>query len=185
MMRRRIRGEIASQMFIYILGIIVVALLLLLGFKAVGVIENNKCTVQKTQFETDLAGSIDKDKDYGVDRVEQFTLPCGAQEACFVSIASATNHKIQGLSPSSNPLDESKYEYQIGTINRLYSAIKTSIESGDETNVFIKTADGYQGLERFSVSAPIDLPIDDPIRCFSGDPLKIRFQGKGQTVQVT
>lgn len=58
-----------------------------------------------------------------------------------------------------------------------------SVQSGDDTNIFVKTDNGYDPLELFSKAAPIELPADEPIRCISGDPFKIRFNGKGQAVE--
>jgi hypothetical protein len=162
----------AAQMFIYLLGIIVAGLILLLGFKAVQKLEENKCTVQETQFSTALASAMDKDKGWGISRTETFTLPCNAEAVCFVSRQSTNNNELYADSAVLTT-----YELQYGTIVE-------SVHSGDDVNVFLKTSDGFERLERFEVAAPIDLPMDEPIRCFSGAPLKIKFQGKGQTVEV-
>jgi len=162
------KGQLVSHLFIYVLGIITVGLVLMLGFQAITKLNDNKCTVQKTQFTTALSEAIDKDKGWGISRTEEFNLPCGGEAVCFVSRQSSDTNQIvtDGIFDLTN-----------------YQVIKDSIESGDDVNVFLKTTDGFERLERFEVAAPISLPQSCPIRCFSGEPVKIRFAGLGQLVE--
>lgn len=167
------RGQLAAQVFIYILGIIVVGAILLIGMRALTVLNTNRCEAQETQFATALASAIQKNKKYGVSATERFTLPCDAQQVCFVSRSVVdqypnnvnTEADLSLLLP--NPL------------------IVSNIVGGDNTNVYLLLSDGtFQGVERFSVPAPIDLPETSPYRCIGSDPLTIRFKGAGQLVEV-
>lgn len=185
--RAQRRGELASQLFVYILGIIVIGLVLLLGYRAVGHTWDKKCEVQEVQFQTALSSAIEKDKTGGVSRIETFEPPCGAVAVCFVdrdvtdSMPDA-NGNLPSPSPFDAPIDVNDPSV---TFRTAYPIITGSVEGGDDTNVFIRTDDGYEPLELFSKAAPIDLP-GGPVRCIdvpSGDPLHIRMKGLSRAVE--
>lgn len=169
------RGQLAAQVFVYILGIIVVGAILLVGIRSLGVLNDNKCEAQETQFATELASSIEKNKKYGVSQEEQFTLPCDAQEICFIS------RDVTDQYPTTDESLNSAMRSRL----RIPLIADSIVTSNIPTNVFLQRNDGtYEAVDRFSAAAPIILPTDDPIRCFSGDPLRIRFRGQGQLVEV-
>lgn len=174
------RAQLAGQIFLYILGIITVGLLLMLGLRAVQHLEQSKCGVESTRFATDLAAAIEKDKAWGVSRVEEFTLPCNskgedATEVCFISRVTANQGHVDP--PVLNGMLDPNYLTP-------YGVIVDSVEAGVHTNVFLKFPSGFAPVTRFEISAPIDLPADRPITCVAGQPARIRFKGKGQGVEV-
>ena len=170
------RAQLASQLFVYILGIITVGLLLLLGFRAIDNLQKNQCAVQETKFVSALATAIERNKDWGVNRVETFSLPCDATAVCFV-----TRDLVDAV-PGVNGLPDDRVTTAFDRITQ--PTIHNSLGTGDDTNVFLQVDNGYKPVERFSKAAPIELKWDEPIRCFSGEPLQIRFKGLGQTVEV-
>ena len=175
------RGQIVGQIFIYILATIVVGMVLLLGVNALRHLEAGKCTVQSTQFATDLSASIEKNKGWGISRYERFSLPCNSQAVCFVSRVSTERHSFSQDTADTAP----EIAAAVAEARVKYPLITSSIESGDNTNVFIKTDKGYERLERFEVAAPISLPESVPVRCIAGDgTVEILFNGLGQTVEV-
>jgi hypothetical protein len=173
----RKRGEIASHVFVYILGILTVGLLMLVGIKAVDSLQNNQCDVRETQFVTQLASAIEKNKGWGVSRVAEFQLPCEVEEVCFVD-------RVYVDAVNSNPTPRTVVTEE--QILAGYGAIVASVESGVKVNVFMRMADGtFNPVPRFEVAAPIAAVPSQPITCIGGEPVRIRFNGQGTGVQVT
>jgi hypothetical protein len=172
------RGQLAGQVFIYILGMIVVGAIMLIGLRAVTYFGDSKCAAQETKFATELASAFESNKKYGVSRVVQFNLPCDAEAVCFVS-----RHVVDAY-PNAGLVDEAELLEKVPV-----PIIASNIIVGDNTNVYLRLKDNtYKGLERFSASAPITLRDEPgqtkPFICISGDPARIRFLGQGQLVEV-
>jgi hypothetical protein len=167
-----VKGQIASQLFMYILGIIVVGLLLLVGFKAVQTLEHNQCKVRETQFVTQLASAMEKNKGWGLSRIQDFELPCDTDAVCFVSREAAD---LAGTAAVAQMLANQANDYPL---------IVASIQNGEKTNVFLKKSDGYIQVPRFAVPAPIIKQGSQHINCITGSPLQIQFEGLGDGVQV-
>ncbi len=166
------RGQIASQIFTYILGIVVVGLLLLIGLRAVDTIGDRSCDVQATKFATALATTIEKNKAWGINKVAEFVLPCGATRVCVVDRSVIDAVKAPGESAALDAM-----EPQFGGIVR-------SVQSDVAVNVFTETDGLFEPVSRFEDPAPITLPDDEPIRCFNGEPTRIRFRGQGRAVEL-
>jgi hypothetical protein len=174
MKKRKKTGEIASQLFIYILGIIVVGVTLILGYTSVQKVLEQQCEAERVSFASNLASEIEKNKGKGVDRIEQFNLPCKAEAVCFVDRAT-----VDAISAPGSPRFDSDMRDK-------YPVIISAIEEDENTNVFLRVEGTYESIERFVNSpAPIALPSSEPIRCIEGTPVTLRFQGEGRTVEVS
>lgn len=183
-------GQLAGQILMYLLGIITVGLILLLGMKAINQLQDKQCTVKDLQFQTDLASAIEKDKDAGVNRVESFSLPCNTVAVCFVSRSVVDAHAFPDPDGTGSVAKDAQTNYPT-----IYNSV-VNAQAG--VNVFSKTeSGGFDPLERFSVSAAVDLPESTPIICMPGSAneatnektsctgdIKIRFLGKGRSVEV-
>ena len=87
------KAQIQSQLFIYILTIIVIGVLLLFGIKWIGKILQTDEVVQQTAFVKDIEGAFNSIRsDYGSQRLEEFSAPGSVDRTCFVdSQTTATN----------------------------------------------------------------------------------------------
>jgi len=88
-MRRRInkKGFEASQMFVYILSIVVVGLVLLFGTRAIMGWKEDIRKVNYVQFKTDLKNVIeDVAADYGSVKQKSFNIPGEYKRVCFADI---------------------------------------------------------------------------------------------------
>jgi hypothetical protein len=167
------KGQLAGQVFMYILGIIVVGIILLVGLRGLNTVQENQCKVQYTQFVTELSGEIEKNKKWGTNKYVDIRLPCDVEQVCFVS------RTVVDTVPSG---DVTADEALISGISPLVSS---GIADGVNINVFLRTKDGIEGVERFATPAPLALPTDDPFRCIGRDGIaRIHFKGQGQLVEV-
>jgi hypothetical protein len=175
---RNKRAEIASQVVIYIIGLVVISLLLLLGYRAYGTLNEKKCAVQDTSFQTELQAKIESDRPRGTVRIETFTLPCDADEVCFVS--RILTDQFDGTNPDATGTD-----FATDPLASRHTVIAQSVLSGEDTNVFVHTQDGYRPLQQFQKAAAVVLPTGEAIRCISPEDsgvLRIKFNGQGMAV---
>jgi hypothetical protein len=170
------RAQIQSQIFFYILGAMVMGLLLLIGVRSIGVLTDNQCSVEETQFATDIKSAIEKNKQWGINKVQNFALPCDYSQVCFVSRKTVD----EVSAPGSARFPEGKYP-----------TIIDSVESDSPVNVFVEKDGGFIPLKGLTETLPVLLPETDsnsapidPVVCFSGSPVRIRFVGKGQTAEL-
>lgn len=81
------RGMAIGQVFVFIVAIITFALILIFGYRAVHDFLQRGEEVQFYQFKNDLEGSIQKIyTEFGSVRREQFHLPAGYEQVCFVDL---------------------------------------------------------------------------------------------------
>jgi len=82
--RRKTRGQIAGQVFIYIMAIIVIGGIALVGYGAIKKILVKSCDAEKANFNNDLLGLIEKwNSDQSVWPVT-LKAPCEYDTVCFV-----------------------------------------------------------------------------------------------------
>ncbi len=74
-----------SQAFIYILAIIVFSLVLLFGYKSIKGLISQSEKVDYIHFKTKLESTI-KRVDYGDKIIEEFSVPKGYNEVCFINL---------------------------------------------------------------------------------------------------
>ncbi len=161
------RGQVISHVFVFLIGAFVMAAIALLGWRAVSTLGEQQCAAQETAFTHDLQEAFASNFARGKTRTHAFTLPCDADQVCFVS-RSVIDAASAGV-PSS--------------ISDVSPAISTSIESGEQTNVFLRRGGVYEPVSAFGFPAPVGELTDD-ILCFEGSDFEIRFQRTGPDVLV-
>ena len=81
---KRKKGQIAGQVFIYIMAVIVIGGIALVGYNAIKKITNMSCSAEKASFNTDIIGLIEKwNSDSNVWPVT-LKAPCEYDTVCFV-----------------------------------------------------------------------------------------------------
>ena len=82
------KSQIHAQAFVYILAIIIMAMILAYGYKAVRDIVSKGEFASLVNFKTELKTSISSiSYDYGSVKNEEFNVPTGFKEVCFVDLS--------------------------------------------------------------------------------------------------
>ena len=152
-------GIISSQIFIYVLAIIIFSALLLFGYKAINEQRNKEEKIVLVQFQTRLSNDIKAySGDYGSVKKDTYSLPSAYNELCFVDVKNADPQDI---------------------IN--YPVIKDSVESEAKSNIFLIRDDGF---EKFYTD---DLTLKGyPFACVSleKENVELEVEGKGDAAAV-
>ncbi|MBT5021376.1 hypothetical protein HOK51_10160 [Candidatus Woesearchaeota archaeon] len=98
-MSKNSRAQVAGQIFIYILAIIVVSMILLYGYKAIKGTSDNKEQIEFITLKTDLENSFNAIKtDFGSIKRPKLDVPAKFKKVCFIDldqpITSATTSDI-------------------------------------------------------------------------------------------
>jgi hypothetical protein len=128
-MKRKKKGQIIGQVFIYIMAVIVIGGIALVGYNAVKKIMTMSCSAEKASFKTDIIGLIEK---WNTDsNMWPLKAPCEYDTVCFVDASDLNGGN--SLNKCSNPV------------------IKNSIKTGNMQNIFVisnsaTTPIGYSDL---------------------------------------
>ena len=80
------KGEIFGQIFVYIIAIIIVAFLLVFGYRAISTFKEKADQVAMVQFKNEMQKAIETiSLDYGSVKVKEFMLPEDVKKVCFVT----------------------------------------------------------------------------------------------------
>jgi hypothetical protein len=103
------KGEVQSQMFLYILTLIIIGLMLFFGIKWIKDINDTSTIVDATKFKKDIETAFDSMRaQYMSSKTYEFSLPDGVNQLCFVD--SNTNPQ-DTLPPNQGVCDSSKSYY--------------------------------------------------------------------------
>ena len=154
------KSQLYSQVFIYILTILIVSLIFIYGYKAINGFKDRANKISCLKFKNDLSNSVKSiTGDYGSVVTKSIPLCSGFNEVCFVESHEEFNK--QDIPSDLNPV------------------IKDSIRSGSEKNVFLDSA-----RESFNVG-PIS--VEGNVFCIkeSDGVIKIRLEGRGNHALVS
>lgn len=147
------KGQVQSQVFVFIIGLIIVSMVLLLGYKMINFFGKNAKEVNYEQFKSDLIGEISKISDeYGSLHKVDIIVPVDFTDVCFI------NSNITTVNPDdiSDPL------------------IRDSVESKTESNVFLMDP---KLKETLFIN---NMETEEPLLCFENDgKIKITIEGMG------
>ena len=143
-----------SQIFIYVTTIIIVAFILLYGYRAIFVFKEKSEQVSFIQFKNDIENTIETlSLDFGSVKVKEFILPENTNVVCFVK-----NYPSIPLLADTN-----------------YPIIEDSINSGVKKNVFLISDDVEESFYVDKISTAQDLLC---VRS-QANKIKLRMEGVG------
>jgi len=154
------KGQLISQVFIYILSVAIMAAILVYGYKAVNDFRERSEQVSIVKLRTDLTSSIKTlTKDYGSVKQKEFSLG-QFSSICFVESYSTP----LTLPPGTNPF------------------IEDSISSGTQENVFLieESAIG-DSFSVFSIAVEPDVLCKPAV----GGRVTITMEGMGDHVRIS
>jgi len=88
--RFRKSGQVAGQVFIYMMAVIVIGGIALIGYKALSTISEKACQAEKASFQMDIESIIEKDTSDGSVKPERINAPCDYDTICFVDASQIT-----------------------------------------------------------------------------------------------
>ena len=161
------RAQIAGQMFVYVLGFIIFALVLLYGYNAIKNLGDKAEQTSFIQFKTEITQTVKTlSTDYGTVRRKDFALSGRYIRVCFVDSERIGN----GITLANYPL------------------IEDSVTSGVDVNLFLVSG---KGIEDSFNAGKLDINRDDLItdNHFTCVPvingkLKVKSTGLGNRVRV-
>jgi hypothetical protein len=171
------KAQINSQILVYILAVVITAIILIYGYKAINDIRTSADTVELLTFKSDLRSAITTiSSDYGSIKVKVFRMPAGFSELCFV------NYEFQPNEAFAEVPSTLSSEYRL-IKDRISSVMYDKVES---KNVFLcptcKEQD-YVG----NITLLDEEGSDVAFRCFhpSGGSLRLTLEGQGDKTQIS
>ncbi|MBI2666158.1 hypothetical protein HYX13_00950 [Candidatus Woesearchaeota archaeon] len=186
------RGLAISQVFTFIVMILTFALIMLFGYKAIaGFLESGE-NIQFVQFKNELESSFQRIfRDYGSVRIEQFHLPPGYEQICFIDLDYSANSASEFAEESNelcqkDPIACTLWKTSSATCSD--SGLSGKCHDLGEENVFLTPSAPVKiKVAKLSIS-----PSEDGERlpggflCFpihQGE-FSLRLEGKGNHVEV-
>lgn len=163
------KGQVAGQIFIYIMAVIVIGAIALVGYNAISKVLTKSCDAEKAVFKSNIEELIEKYTSYGSVNKKTIKAPCEYDTICFVD---SSVSKIGA--PSA---DKTNFDCE----NKL---IKDSVQSRSETNIFVKSNDrtipvGYSDL----------ISLSNKMRCLciesKNSNFYMTFNGKGSSAEIS
>jgi len=124
-----------QQVFIYMMAIIVVGAIMLIGYKSISDIFNQKCDIDSITLIKDIEEKLDLNARYGSFEEIEIDVLCNYNEICFLNGDADLNEIYSG------PADKLAYK-----------AIRQAKQAGDQTNIYLIDGDFsepvmyYEGL---------------------------------------
>ncbi len=166
------KGQPTTQLFVYILAIVVIGLLLVLGVKYIGQIVTKVEEVDLLQFKTELESDAQKMKSaYGSWQKYEYNVPEGIDKICFLE-SFDQNYLNQG----GNVCDASSDDYDF--------LICDAWQDGSGGNVFASPMSAK--IKTAIDIGEIETGVDMSYVCFDvvASKVKIKMTGLGDKVKI-
>ena len=147
-----------SQIFTYILALVVASMILLYGYTAISKMRSQTDTVSILQFKTDLTNAINSiSYDFGSVEIKKLNMPTGFNQVCFVDI---------------NNVDTKIITEQL---------IKDSVDSQSKNDIFLLGNGNVEPMQVNGISVESDYKCIDSV---SGK-VNIQLEATGKSVLIS
>lgn len=160
------KGQIAGQIFIYIMAAVIIGVIALIGYKAIIIIMDKTCNAERISFETKIKSTIEESNSFGSISPESMRAPCDYDTVCFVSAQDIIELDPQGFDCPN-------------------AIIEDSVVKGVRQNIFLVSADrtiqtGYSDL------VSLNLSYVNKCMCVKerNGNFNLRFTGKGSSTEI-
>jgi len=119
------KGQIAGQVFIYIMAVIVIGGIVVVGYNAIKNITGKSCDVEKITFKADMENLIEKYTSYGSVNKKTLRAPCSYDTVCFVDASVLSGEA------------SSKTDFKCLDNGVINGQITDSVKNGDEQDIFV------------------------------------------------
>jgi len=163
------KAQQGTEVFIYIIGIVIVAMILYFGYGAVKGFGEKGEQISLINLKTEMENSIRSSMDFGKITFVNPSLPGNLKELCFVGDDVIDNADAGGLIDSTYP-------------GKTYHLIKDSVKSQVQKNMFLVGTGGE--ITSFYVGK---IQIEAGFICFqrTGSKLTVRLEGFGDKTKVS
>lgn len=156
------KAQIAGQIFVYILAALVIGVMVLIGYAAIGKILPKTCQVESISFKSDIESLVERYNTYGSVNKESLTAPCDYEYICF-----ADSREI------------GKEEFSCD--NKI---IENSVKDGSTDNIFVSTQ-----KKTIPIGHSDLIQLDDPSSCTciqqKSKNFFITFKGQGASTIIS
>jgi len=162
-----------SQVFTYLITILVIGVIVVVGYKGIAWIMKTNCEHGRLSFEKSLLEFIDEYSDLGVHQ-ESLSVPCNVREVCFA------DSRFCSEDITERPPPIATYETK-GADRVIISTVEDCTAS--TANIFIKG----ENTEPIGFAGKLVLNEQDfPFKCFpaKSGKFKFLFRGLGRKTQV-
>lgn len=165
------KGEVTSQMFMYIMAAIIAGIILVIGANAIIKLTNSQKTASDTLFRTNVISFFDTTQalSFGSERIKDFSVLSDFSTICFLSKDSIL----------SNVADTP------------YTEINNAVSSDVEENVYLvssKSLFSFKVADISSFSSSLTLGLCASKNCYCHDiisgKIKLRLKAKGDSIEV-
>ena len=153
------KGQFVGQIFIYVLAVIITAIVLGYGYKAVVTFKEKSDQVSYIQFKTNLQNDIESiTSDFGTVEIKLYSIPLNFKEVCFVK----NYPSLKTLSNTEHPI------------------IEDSVNSKVEKNVFL-----VENIAKDSFYAG-KIDVEKDLYCINtaNGKLRLRLEGMGDHTKI-
>jgi hypothetical protein len=161
---KKTKGQIAGQVFIYMMAVIVIGGIAVIGYGAIDKLVKKSCDTEKATFKTDMDNLIEKRTSYGSVWPEVIKAPCQYDTICFI--------------------DKSKLGEAVNCPNN--KIIFNSVKDGIQQNIFVISG---QRTIALGYSDLISLNSTDAEECLCikqrNKNFYITFSGKGASTEIS
>jgi len=152
--------ESVSQIFVYIITIVVIGLIVGFGYYVIKNFMGYSSKVEIADFHTSIKNTVSSNTEYGAEEIKTFSLPSGYKGVCFVQ------NFPNMFSPADNAL------------------LAAAIETGPNAkNLFLVLTDGsYEPIANIG-----KITADGGVLCTDSvnNKIELRFQGLGDHTQIS
>lgn len=174
-----------SQVFTYLVIILVVGFIVVFGYKGVMSILKANCEHQSISFKQSLLGFINEYSDKGSVHEELMNAPCKVREVCF---ADTIYYDVSYDPPP--PLVSSDIITIIASIDDevIYSSVETGRRNSTTYNIFVRTkfTEPLGFSNKVALNPEGSPPLPPPYKCFNvrNGKFKFLFTGLGRKTQI-
>jgi hypothetical protein len=178
------RAQIAGQVFIYVMGIVIISLVVIFGYKAIIEAINRSHELELVDFKSRLTKAIEEmTLEYGSVQNRDFALPTGFSKICFVNATKepATKNICIGPSPNNPDFEPIVCNYWTG------KSRENAFLLGKNTEAFF-IGDEDRNQPYLSVAAKgTTNPADEDYLCpkVTNSRIKLRIEGKGKYAEIS
>ena len=185
--------QLVNNIIVFVVGLIVVGLVFLFGYSVIDGFNEDRCDVLRLQFGTNLEQAVDRNKNWGTNRVINLEPPCQVAQVCFVDrrVVDA-NFTTQEplLRAFASDIQEPRTRQVIN--NSVWANQNVPADAQrDYTNVFTVSEEGIVlPVERYSTRPAAIRVVNTSghasAQCYSltGSRLELRLQGDGTTARI-
>ena len=143
-MKSKKKSQISGEVFVYILGIVIVGGIIAYGYYAVTSLKNRAEEISYLEFKNNLESTVKSSATYGNTKIEDFILPDKVNEVCFVELEYTTQLTELNICKSSSSdykplvcnswIDKTKANVFLEPLAQFFLVSKIAVDGNEDGN---------------------------------------------------